>query len=139
MARIESGIPRFGIDMDESNFPQECGIEAQAVSYTKGCYIGQEVLNRIHTMGHVNRQLVGLQLLDELEQLPAKGDKLFLAGKEVGYVTSAVNSPRLKANIVLGYLRKEANKVGNDLILKHANGETPARVVALPFGNKSRG
>src|SRR5712671_1778100 len=88
VARIEAGIPRFGIDMDETNFPQECGIEARAVSYTKGCYIGQETLNRIHTIGHVNRQLVGLRLADDLKQFPIKGAKLFLAGKEVGHITS---------------------------------------------------
>ena len=52
--RIEAGIPRFGADMDETNIPLECGIEGRAVSYTKGCYVGQEVLNRIHTLGHVN-------------------------------------------------------------------------------------
>ncbi len=59
LARIEAGIPRFGADMDETNIPLECGIEARAVSYTKGCYIGQEVLNRIHSIGHVNRELRG--------------------------------------------------------------------------------
>ena len=63
-ARIEAGIPRFGVDMDETNLPLECGIESRAVSYNKGCYIGQEVINRIHSFGHVTRELRGLRLAD---------------------------------------------------------------------------
>ena len=133
MARIEAGIPRFGVDMDETNFPQECGIESRALSYTKGCYIGQEVLNRIHTLGHVNKELRGLRLADDLKNLPGKGDKLFHDGKEVGYVTSSLNSPSMEANIALGYVRKDANQIGSELVLKAAAGESRARVVELPF------
>ncbi len=133
MARIEAGIPRFGVDMDETHLPPECGIEARAMSYTKGCYIGQEVLNRIHTMGHVNRELRGLRLAEGLKALPAKGDKLFSGGKEVGYLTSALASPALHANIALGYVRREANAVGTELRLHSTQGESLARVVELPF------
>jgi folate-binding protein YgfZ len=133
MARIEAGIARFGADMDETNFPQECGIEARAVSYAKGCYIGQEVLNRIHTLGHVNRQLRGLRLADELESLPVKGDKLFYEGKEAGYITSALASPTLKANIALGYVRKEADRAEAELVLRSSAVESMARIVELPF------
>src|SRR5207237_687549 len=118
MARIESGIPRFGADMDESNFPQECGIDSRAVRYTKGCYIVQEVLNRIHTMGHVNRELAGLRIADDLKDLPTKGDKLLHGGKQVGYITSAVRSPALKVNIALGIVRKEVNQEGAVLTVK---------------------
>ena len=84
-ARIEAGIPRFGADMDETNIPLECGIESRAVSYSKGCYIGQEVINRIHSIGHVNRELRGLRLADDLKALPQRGDKLFFNGKEAGH------------------------------------------------------
>ncbi len=133
LARIEAGIPRFGVDMDEANFPQECGIEARAVSYQKGCYIGQEVLNRIHTIGHVNRELRGLRLDGDLEALPAKGDKLFHAGKEAGWITSAAASPALHGNIGLGYVRREASQVGTELTLRTAAGDSLARVVQLPF------
>jgi folate-binding protein YgfZ len=132
-ARIESGIPRFGVDMDETNFPQECGIESRAVSYTKGCYIGQEVLNRIHTLGHVNKELRGLRLADELATLPDKGDKLFQAGREIGRITGAVHSPRMNGKIALAMLRKEACAVGSELVLKTARGESRARVAELPF------
>jgi folate-binding protein YgfZ len=132
-ARIEAGIPRFGVDMDETNIPLECGIESRAIVYNKGCYIGQEVINRIHSVGHVTRELRALRLAIDLESLPKKGDKLFHAGKEVGYVTSAVKSPSLNANIALGYVRREANQIGNELTLRTAAAESPAKIVELPF------
>ena len=133
IARIETGIPRFGADMDESNIPLECGIESRAVSYNKGCYIGQEVINRIHSIGHVNKELRGLRLADDLKTLPVKGDKLFHDGKEVGYVTSAVRSPRLNANIALSYIRRESNAAGTELALRTAAGEVKAVITELPF------
>ncbi len=132
MARIEAGIPRYGLDMDETNIPLECGIEGSAVSYNKGCYIGQEVINRIHSIGHVNKELRGLKLASDLKQLPAKGDKLIHDGKEVGYVTSAVKSSALNTNIALGYVRREANALGTELVLRSAT-ETKATVSPLPF------
>jgi folate-binding protein YgfZ len=132
-ARIESGTPRFGIDMDTSSFPLEWGIDASAVSYNKGCYIGQEVLNRIHTLGHVNRELRGLRLAKDLKSLPGKGEKLFRAGKEAGYITSALASPGLKENIALGLVRNEAGEIGTELKLRTAEGESPVRIVTLPF------
>jgi folate-binding protein YgfZ len=130
--RIEAGIPRFGADMDETNIPLECGIESRAIVYNKGCYIGQEVINRIHSVGHVNKELRGLRLADDLKTLPQKHDKLFHTGKEVGYVTSAVKSPTF-GNIALGYVRREANQTGNELTLRTAAGESPAKIVELPF------
>lgn len=132
-ARIEAGIPRFGLDMDESNLPQECGIEARAVSYTKGCYIGQEILNRIHTMGHANRELRGLRLADDLEPLPKRGDKLFHGEREIGSLTSVVTSPRLKANISLGYVRREVSQIGAGLTLRTELGCSAVRIVQIPF------
>jgi folate-binding protein YgfZ len=133
MARIEAGIPRFGADMDETNLAPEAGIESRVISYSKGCYIGQEVIARIRTYGQVTKTLRGLRLADDLKVLPVKGDKLLLGGKEVGYITSALASPALKVNIALGYARKEANEIGTELVLRTAQGESPARVVALPF------
>jgi folate-binding protein YgfZ len=132
-ARIEAGIPRFGADMDETNIPLECGIESRAIVYNKGCYIGQEVINRIHSVGHVTRELRALRLATNLESLPKKGDRLFHAGKEVGYVTSAVKSPALNANIALGYVRREANQIGNELTLRMATGESLTKIVELPL------
>ncbi|HEX3890330.1 MAG TPA: glycine cleavage T C-terminal barrel domain-containing protein, partial [Verrucomicrobiae bacterium] len=132
-ARIENGIPRFGADMDETNIPLECNIESRAIVYNKGCYIGQEVINRIHSVGHVTRELRGLRLADDLKTLPQKHDKLFHAGKEVGYMTSAVKSPSLKALVALGYVRREANQIGNELTLRTAAGESSVKIVDLPF------
>ena len=133
LARIEAGIPRFGADMDETNLPQEAGIETRAVSFAKGCYIGQEVINRIRTVGQVSRMLRGLQLPEAMSALPARGDKLFHAGKEVGHITSAAASPVLQTNIALGYVRKECNAIGTKLILRNGSDEWPVTVVALPF------
>ena len=143
-ARVEAGIPRFSVDMDETNLPLECGIESRAVSYHKGCYIGQEVINRIHSFGHVTKELRGLRLAGDLKSLPQRGDKLFHAGKEIGYVTSAVKSPTLNAlvapklqseggNIALGYVRREANQIGTELVLQTAVGESAAKIVEIPF------
>jgi folate-binding protein YgfZ len=137
IARIEAGIPRFGVDMDETNLPQECGIEARAVSYTKGCYIGQEVINRIHSIGHVNRELCSLRLADDLKTLPVKCDKLFKDDKEVGHITSAVHSPTLNDNIALGYVRREVNSLGTELLLKTSTGEAWAKIIEVPVA-KSR-
>lgn len=134
IARVEAGIPRFGADMDETNIASECGIEARAISYNKGCYIGQEVLNRIHSVGHVNRELRGLRLRADAKTLPRRGDKLFQADKEVGYVTSAVFSPRSNGGIALGYVRREAYAIGTELTLRSGTMESQAQVVALPFG-----
>jgi len=133
MARIEAGIPRFGADMDDTNLAPEAGIEERAISYSKGCYIGQEVIARIRTYGQVTKALRGLRLADDLKALPVKGDKLFRDGKEVGYITSALASPALKANIALGYVRKESNQIGIELVLKTAHGESPAKIVDIPF------
>lgn len=132
-ARIEAGIPRYGADMDESNLAPEAGIEERAISYSKGCYIGQEVIARIRTYGQVAKSLRGLRLADDLKSLPVKGDKLFHGDKEVGYITSATAPPALKANIALGYVRKETNEVGTELTLRNTGGESVAKIVALPF------
>jgi folate-binding protein YgfZ len=130
--RIEAGLPRYGADMDDRNLPPECGIERRALNYQKGCYIGQEVLNRIHTMGHVNRKLCGLRLPASLSSLPAKDDKLFFEEKEVGYVTTSVASPDL-GNIALGYVRTESAQPGIRLTLRIAGTEGAVEVAELPF------
>ena len=132
-ARVEAGIPRYGLDMDETNLAPEAGIDTRAISYSKGCYIGQEVIARIRTYGQVARTLRGLRLADAIRNLPAKGDKLFCDGKEAGYITSAVASPALKANIALGYVRREHNQIGAELTWRTTDGESSAKIVELPF------
>lgn len=131
--RIEAGIPRFGSDMDGTNLPPECGLGDRAVSYNKGCYIGQEVLNRLHSFARVNRELCGLRLAVQAAVHPVKGDKLFHAAKEVGQVTSATWSPALGCWIALAVVRREANAIGTGLVLKSGAAEFSAEVVSLPF------
>lgn len=133
-ARIEAGVPRFGADMDESNLAPEAGIESKAISYAKGCYIGQEVIARVRTYGQVAKSLRGLKLADGLPSLPVRGDKLFFNGKEAGYITSAVTSPRFKANLALGYVRKECNQAGTQLVLNSGTtAESVVEILELPF------
>lgn len=129
IARLEAGIPRFGVDMDESHLASECGIENRAISYSKGCYIGQEVLNRIHSMGHVNRELRALHISTDVQNLPKRGDKLFHDGKEVGHLTSVAFSPELKCGVALGYVRRESNAVGNVLQVRADAREFAAKIV----------
>jgi folate-binding protein YgfZ len=133
IARIEAGIPRFGVDMDDTTNPLEAGLETRAISFNKGCYIGQEVISRIQTYSEVAKKLRGLRLNDNLKILPAKGDKLFLDGKEAGFITSATASPKLNDNIALGYVKREMNQPGTELILQTAEGESRAQIVELPF------
>jgi len=131
-ARLEAGLPRFGADMDETNLASEA-LDTGAISYSKGCYIGQEVIARIRTYGQVAKALHGLRLPDNLPALPVKGDKLYLGDKEAGYITSATASPRLKANIALGYVRREANQTGTELLLQTPSAKVPVKIVELPF------
>jgi folate-binding protein YgfZ len=133
IARIEAGIPRFGADMDETINPLEAGLEARAISFNKGCYIGQEVLSRIKTYSEVAKALRGIRLSDDLQRLPVKGDKLFHNGKEAGFITSATKSPKFNANIALGYVKRDVNQTGTQLVLRTADGESQAQIVELPF------
>ena len=98
--RIENGKPRYGEDILETSLPQETG-QMQAVSFQKGCYIGQEIVERIRARGHVNRRLVRLEM--EGSEAPAPG-KQMIGGQEAD-VTSAVYSPELGRVVVLGYVR----------------------------------
>lgn len=125
--RIESGIAWPGIDMDETTLIMETGRES-AISYTKGCYLGQEVVERIAARGHVNRQLAGLVL--DGEALPARGTALLADGRAVGYVTSAVRSPLLQRPIALAIVQCKHATQGERLEV--ADGAA-ATIAALPF------
>jgi len=133
-ARLEVGIPRFGADMDDTTIPLEAGLESRAISFSKGCYIGQEVISRIHTYGQVAKALRRLRLADNLPALPARGDKLYHQNKEAGYLTSAARSPRLSANPALGYVRKEADQPGAELTVRTTQGESAVRIEGPPYG-----
>jgi folate-binding protein YgfZ len=131
-ARIEAGLPRFGADMDETNLAPEA-LDTRAISYAKGCYIGQEVIARIRTYGQVAKSLRGLRFHGDEKEAPARGAKLFLGQKEVGSITSAVWSPALREVIALGYVRREASQTGTELEVRTPAGTRAAQIVELPF------
>jgi folate-binding protein YgfZ len=126
-ARLEAGTPLFGIDITADNLPQEVGRDRQAISFTKGCYLGQETVARIDAVGHVNRLLVGLKFLGP--QIPVSGTILHANEKDVGHVTSAAWSPRLNAPLALGYVRRNFSKPGTKLSSSGGDVE----VVTLPL------
>jgi folate-binding protein YgfZ len=122
--RIESGWPLFGGDFDSSHLPQEVSRNAQAISFRKGCYLGQETVARIDALGHVNKQLATVEAADELRA----GDELSASGQVVGHVTSAAYSPRRKAWVGLAMLRRAHNEPGATLRCR----EAAAQVVPTP-------
>jgi folate-binding protein YgfZ len=128
--RLEAGTPVNGPDID-GQLPQEVGRTERAVSFTKGCYIGQETVARIRTYGHVNRSLVGLSIAGD-EALP-QGTKLFRDGQEVGQVTSSLVSPR-QGPIALAYVRRGSEGPGTVLEVAATGSGRSAEVAALPFG-----
>jgi folate-binding protein YgfZ len=130
--RVEAGIPWYGLDMDEGRIVLEVGME-HAVSFKKGCYLGQEVVERATARGHINRKLSGLIIKGDGSPLPASGDKLFHETQEVGWVTSAVTSPRFGCPIALGYVRREHLTPGTQLRIDRQGIPMIAEVTTLPF------
>lgn len=131
IARIEAGRPEWGIDIDETTIPQEANLdELDAISYTKGCYIGQEVVARVHFRGHVNRHLRGLRAASA-EPAPTGAQLIDDSGNHVGDVRSAAASPRL-GGISLGMIRREITP-GMTLTAKWEQGERRVDVTPLPF------
>ncbi len=134
--RIEAGIAAFGRDMDETNVVTETNLD-HAISFTKGCYLGQEIIIRIKHRGHVAKKLTGL-LLDKQVQIEAGAVISSAEGKEIGRVTSATFSPGLKTTIALGYVRYEYLSAGTAVNIQTGDGVSAARVHDLPFvGNAS--
>jgi folate-binding protein YgfZ len=131
--RIESGTPLFLVDMTDDTIPLEAGIEALAISSTKGCYPGQEVIVRIRDRGHgrVVRKLVGLVIGGGAE--PSPGDKLVVDGHDVGHVTSAAHSPALGKSIALGYIHRDHVAPGSRVTVARGDASLAATVTALPF------
>ena len=129
--RIEAGTPRFGPDIDETRFVMEVAQAARAVSYTKGCYLGQEpIVMARDRAGHVNRAFLGMKVL-EGGPLPS-GAKLFHDGQDVGVVTSSCHSPRLGSPIALGYLRWKHQEVGTRMDAETPAGRQPVEVLGMP-------
>jgi len=138
ITRIEAGRPEWGLDMDEGTIPQEANLdELGAISYTKGCYTGQETVARVHFRGHVNRHLRGLRLAETGVIPPLRAGLVDAGGKPVGDVRSAVRSPRHGA-IALAMVRRElpdgAAVVARwEAVDGRESGETSGTVAPLPF------
>ena len=128
--RIEAGAPLIGIDIDGSTIPQEAGVVDAAVSFTKGCYLGQELVARIDTRGRVNRSLRGVVLRDNL--IPPVGATVVTAEREVGTITSVGESLELRAPVALGLIRREAEP-GTDVTITWDGGSASATVAELPL------
>jgi folate-binding protein YgfZ len=128
--RIEAGIPRYGVDITEDNLILETGLD-HAVSFNKGCYLGQEVVERIRSRGHVNKNLTGLVISGE--KPPVVGSKILLAEKEIGTITSSVYSPALSSPIALGYVHRDHRLPGAGLLIRHGHEIFNATVASLPF------
>jgi folate-binding protein YgfZ len=112
--RLEQGIPTWGAELSTNTLPPEAGPHMlAAISYTKGCYVGQETIARLKSVGHVNRTLVFLE--SDSAKIPATGAKLLQAEKELGLVTSSGFSPRLEKGIALGYVQRQVATDGASL------------------------
>lgn len=123
--RIERGRPRYGVDLDESVIPQEAGLNERAVSFTKGCYVGQETVARLYYRGKPNRTLRGLRLSAAAQP----GEQLTFEGRTVGRLASVAQSPRL-GPIALALVRREAPPGATVAV---GDGDTTAQVTELPF------
>ena len=129
--RIEAGQPRYGTDMDETNVVSETNLD-DAVSFTKGCYIGQEIIARIKYRGHVAKKLSGL-VLDGPATIERDAKIKSLDGKDIGRVTSAILSPHLGQTIALGYVKYDYLAPGTEVRIMSGEFEHAARVTKLPF------
>jgi folate-binding protein YgfZ len=130
VTRIEAGVPKFLVDMDTTTIPLEAGIEDRAISLTKGCYVGQEVIIRVlhRGGGRVAKKLVGIRPRQEV----ARGDRVWSGDREIGVITSAVVSPRF-GPIALGYVHRDFTSVATSVEVQTADGKVPASVTAVPF------
>ncbi len=133
--RLEAGLPRAGADLTEEIVPPEANLEGIAFSLSKGCYPGQEVVARMDTYGSVRRRLVGLVLQDAV--LPPKGAKVFSGDREVGWVSSAAQSPSLGHPIALGFPLRDFTNPDTALTVEIEGHRHPATVRALPFYTKT--
>ncbi|MFO0774337.1 MAG: aminomethyltransferase family protein [Nitrospiraceae bacterium] len=131
MLRIEAGLPKAGADLNEEIVPPEANLEGKAFSLNKGCYPGQEVVARMDTYGNVRRHLVGLVLKDA--PVPTTGAKLFSGDREVGWISSAIDSLQLGKPIALAYPLRDFSTPATELTVEVDGRRLPATVHTLPF------
>jgi aminomethyltransferase len=125
--RLEEGIPWFGYDFGEKQIPHEAGLQDSHISYTKGCYTGQEIVERVRSRGQVNRVRVSLKF--DAKVPPDAGTPLQAEGKEVGNVTRSGFSPAMDSAIGMGYVRREKSATGSTLTCN----DVIAEVIATPI------
>ncbi len=132
--RVEAGRPVFGKDMTEDTIPLEAGIQDRAISLTKGCYVGQEIIIRVLHRGHgrVARRLVGLTFSPE-SSVPAAGTPIRLGDRDIGTITSAVLSPALQRPIAMGYVHRDFVEPGTAVAIVNDGQVVPGVVAGLPF------
>jgi folate-binding protein YgfZ len=129
-ARVRAGVPRQGLDLDEKTIPQEAFLELDAVSFTKGCFLGQELVCRIDSRGHVNRFLRGLEIEKVGDDTtPPAGAGIVVGDKEVGALTTVARSAG--GVVALGYVRRDV-EVPADVLVRWDGGEAPAVAAPLP-------
>lgn len=136
--RIEAGIPLCNVDMDEHTIPVEANLD-NAISYDKGCYIGQETIARIKFRGHVNKSLTGFMMNEDV--IPQKGDKVIVTIEntehEIGVITSACFSPTLNRPIAMGYIKIAHNRPDEVIYIESNSKKLSAKITNLPFYRKT--
>ncbi|MGB7559838.1 MAG: glycine cleavage T C-terminal barrel domain-containing protein [Candidatus Acidiferrales bacterium] len=128
--RLEAGIPWFGVDFDDNQIPHQAALEATHISYTKGCYTGQEIVERVRSRGHIQRRRVMLRFSGDA--IPGRGEELFADETEIGFVTRAAKSPAMNAVIGMGYVRREQTEPGSKVTWKSGHAE----VIESPAAEK---
>lgn len=135
VVRVESGRPAFLVDMDAETIPLEAGIEDRAISFTKGCYVGQEIIVRVTQRGggRVAKKLVGLTFDAGMDSPPERGAIVRSGDRDIGRITSAVRSPTLGHAIALGYVHRDFLEPGTRVTVMAGNAPVPAIVATTPF------
>jgi folate-binding protein YgfZ len=128
--RVEAGEPLMGVDIDEGTIPQESGLVADSVDLNKGCFLGQELVARIDSRGHVNRRLMGVMVTTNV--IPPAGAELVSEDKVVGSLTSPAESLSLRSPVGLSLIRREV-EAGSTVTVRWEGGDAPAVVADLPL------
>lgn len=128
--RVEAGEPKMGVDLDEGTIPQESGLAESAIAFDKGCFLGQELVARIDSRGHVNRRLLGIAVAGDVS--PPLGSELIGHDRSLGRLTSIGESLELQSPVALALVRREASP-GDDVAVRWSDGEARAAVRLLPL------
>ena len=134
--RLAQGVPWFGYDFGEKQIPHEAGLENTHISYTKGCYTGQEIVERVRSRGQVNRRRI--ELIFDGIAVPPAGEALTADGKEVGFVTRAAIPSFMPHPIGMGYVRKDHNSLGSKLNWSAGNAAVSKFPDALVADSRAR-